>query len=39
MKKIIKNFDDFKIINFYVGYVIIGNCKFNVDTHIDFIDI
>ena len=24
MKKIVKNFDDFKIINFYVGYVIIG---------------
>jgi trk system potassium uptake protein TrkH len=27
MKKIIKNFDDFKIINFYVGYVIIGTAS------------
>ena len=27
MKKIIKNFDDFKIINFYVGYVIMGTAS------------
>lgn len=27
MKKIAKNFDDFKIINFYVGYVIMGTAS------------
>ncbi|MBZ9609841.1 TrkH family potassium uptake protein [Clostridium estertheticum] len=27
MKKITKNFDDFKIINFYVGYVIMGTAS------------